>query len=986
VTRAIIIETAPGSRRLDPRESSPRSLTPIVEGELSSLEWTLRALRENGVADITYVGGYHIEKVVEAFPNISFRYLRTKIRGDELEALLRVEDHEKTCLVIHATTVLMPAALPILEGGGTCAGTYASNGSRKRAGAYALDRGGVAALLEAARSPLDGLHALEREIERVSRHEVRLDGLAAPAHDKAAVAAMILSGKAHALDSLAPLLKKARVLDLMRLRVAQWQSGREDVLAQIGDRFGGASVVVRSSTVSEDSFNGSAAGRFLSVLDVDAGDREALAKAIGDVISSFGTRGRAIHPDDEVLVQPYVRDLTASGVLLTRDPQHGSPYFVLNLEGESGRSDVVTSGGAGNIETNYLSWNAEGRTVLERRYGQILETGRELIRLSHFDALDIEFGLDAQGACYLFQVRPLACVEPIGIDGDEDILDAVAHLHEFVEEASRPRPGVLGHGNVFGNMSDWNPAEMIGAYPRPLALSLYQALIGDHAWAEARARLGYRDMDATPLILSLGGRPYVDIRASLNSFLPADLDDAIGERWVDFCLDKLRADPPLHDKIEFELAVTCLAPDWSRHEAWLVDAGLRTGERDRFRRCLSELTEGMIGGRIEPVARQFAAIERLESRRERILSASSDNVAGLGRRLRPLMIDCINFGLIPFSIVARYAFVAMSFLKGLRLVGAISDDLYDAFLHAIPTVSGRLARDTERLARREIELSEVVSRYGHLRPHSYDITSKSYAECPEHYFRSGGGLLAHDGAGEVDPVALMSRNKPGIEAALAGIGLDLDAETLARFMVEAIAGRERLKFEFMKSINAILETVAGIGGHIGVSREELSFVPISEFMSLESNSTSRVLQSHLRRASGQNDKRWLLAKALRLPDLITRPEDVYAHRLESWRPNFVTRKKVVATPVLVDGTSALPNLDGAIVFIRAADPGFDWIFGHSIAGLVTQYGGVASHMAIRAAEFGLPAAIGCGEILFEKLSRAPLVELDCEHRLITAAS
>ena len=35
-------------------------------------------------------------------------------------------------------------------------------------------------------------------------------------------------------------------------------------------------------------------------------------------------------------------------------------------------------------------------------------------------------------------------------------------------------------------MCDWNPAEMIGIKPLPLALSLYSELITDEIWAEQR--------------------------------------------------------------------------------------------------------------------------------------------------------------------------------------------------------------------------------------------------------------------------------------------------------------------------------------------------------------------------------------------------------------------------------------------------------------------------------------------------------------------
>ena len=64
--------------------------------------------------------------------------------------------------------------------------------------------------------------------------------------------------------------------------------------------------------------------------------------------------------------------------------------------------------------------------------------------------------------------------------------------------------------------------------------------------------------------------------------------------------------------------------------------------------------------------------------------------------------------------------------------------------------------------------------------------------------------------------------------------------------------------------------------------------------------------------------------------------------------------------------------------IDNADPGFDWIFIKNPSGLITKYGGMASHMAIRCAELGLPAAIGCGETLFEKLKESKKISMDCK--------
>ena len=76
------------------------------------------------------------------------------------------------------------------------------------------------------------------------------------------------------------------------------------------------------------------------------------------------------------------------------------------------------------------------------------------------------------------------------------------------------------------------------------------------------------------------------------------------------------------------------------------------------------------------------------------------------------------------------------------------------------------------------------------------------------------------------------------------------------------------------------------------------------------------------------------------------------------------------------------NLDNKIVFIESADPGYDWLFTTNFAGLITKYGGANSHMAIRCSELKIPAAIGCGEQLFEQIKKCNKIKLDCASSII----
>ena len=76
------------------------------------------------------------------------------------------------------------------------------------------------------------------------------------------------------------------------------------------------------------------------------------------------------------------------------------------------------------------------------------------------------------------------------------------------------------------------------------------------------------------------------------------------------------------------------------------------------------------------------------------------------------------------------------------------------------------------------------------------------------------------------------------------------------------------------------------------------------------------------------------------------------------------------------------DLEGRIVLIPSADPGYDWIFSHGIAGFITMYGGANSHMAIRAGELGIPAAVGVGEKLFQQYKAASCLEIDAQSKTI----
>lgn len=974
--QAVILGSMRGSRHLDASRSTPLSLETLETGE-TVLDWALHALARVGISQTTYVGGYQIQKVLERYPGLLYRYHAAWQEEGELSALLASRLRpEGDAFILRSDTVVLPEALSRLtaaEADVGCGGGVMHVRSR------CLPRALAIAAQAARTDPHAGLDqwitALAAEGVPIAR--VDLSGLAAPITDQLALARTVFGSKARTLERIQPLVKRAVILDQVRFSIGDWTQDPTRILEAVTSVFGNRQVVVRSSAHAEDGLEQSLAGRFCSVLDVPGQDGSRLREAIDRVMGSYAEDGRTVHVGDEVFVQPQVSDLAASGVVLTRDPETGAPYDVLNLDRRTGRSDAVTSGSQAALDTVYLSrWATLANLPPDVR--TCVAIARELEQLTHLTALDIELGIDRVSRAYVFQVRPIPYRLRKFELADEDLREELEHLREFLTGHMRPHPHLHGGTTLFSTMSDWNPAEMIGTTPRPLALSLYQRLIGDRAWAQARAQIGYRDVTPEPLVISLGGRPYVDVRASLNSFLPDGLEPEIGERWVDHGLGLLRKDPRLHDKVEFDVALTCWTFDVDGDRARLAAAGLTGADVERFQQRLLALTDRIVRQAVCPIDEQLALLDRLSPRQERTLANPASDPAHQARQLRYLLEDCERFGLVPFSILARYAFIAMALLRSLRAVGIFTAEQSDAILRSIPTVATELSSDLARHAAGELTTEVFLARYGHLRPGSYDITSPHYAAAPELYLTRGGSGAARATAASDQGVAaaLFEERAGAIDARLRQAGCSARAADLRDFVLRSIPARERAKFIFMKTVNALLEGAARLGDRFGFDREALSFLPIERIVRWAVESPSGATRAHLRREMEFAKKRWNLTCALRLPHLVRSPDDVEAFQLEEWTPNFVSNRRVVAAPIVLDGRMPQGTLDGRIVLIRAADPGFDWIFGHAIAGLVTQYGGVASHMAIRAAEFGLPAAIGCGELLFERLRAARLIELD----------
>jgi phosphohistidine swiveling domain-containing protein len=763
------------------------------------------------------------------------------------------------------------------------------------------------------------------------------------------------SSKANTLAALSGKLKSARVLPLVHFTVAQWNGSQETILKNIDTTLGDVVCIIRSSCQAEDTHSASNAGAFLSVAGICG--KPLLRSAISQVIESYGAANDA----NQVLVQPELQDVALCGVVLTREPATGAQYFIINYD-KSGATDGVTGGKSGAMETFVCSKSAAGGIVSPM--DKVIALARELETLTGCDHLDIEFAITKDGECVLLQVRPLVIKAdaPMSCEAQQAIL---ATIEQKISEGMRPHPHLHGARTAYGVMPDWNPAEIIGIRPRPLALSLYRDLVTDSIWSYQRNNYGYKNLRSFPLMVHFFGLPYIDVRVSMNSFIPGDIGGDLADRLANYYLDRLIAAPSLHDKVEFEIVFSCYTLDLPLRLETLRAHGFSEEDIATLSDSLRKLTNNIIRPETGLWRVDKDKTKTLQDRHKNIMDSDLSDI----ERIYWLLEDCKRYGTLPFAGLARAAFIAVQMIQSLVTEGILTPSERDRFIGDLNTVSSQITRDFAAGDR-----EAFLTKYGHLRPGTYDILSPRYDEAADYYFDWGNRSTPTP---REMKFALSVTQMKEISQLLSHHKLDYDIVGLLEFIGSAIEWREQSKFLFTKNLSDALQIFTRLGEAHGFSADDLSYASIGVIHELYAAGLD--IRATLAESIARGKAQYENTLQLRLPPLITAPSDAWSFFAPPSEPNFITQKNIAAAVVHHSDKS---RLAGAIAVIESADPGFDWLFSHNIAGLITAYGGANSHMAIRAGELGLPAVIGAGETLFSQWSKAKMLKVDCANRRV----
>ena len=783
----------------------------------------------------------------------------------------------------------------------------------------------------------------------------------------------IFSSKAKNINQLKGMNIKFKIPKFIFFTYKDWKKNKKEITKKIQKSLSSKNVIIRSSSIYEDTKKSSNAGKYLSVNNVKRKSNIQISKNIERVFKSYEKSNN--FSSNEIIVQESIGNISMSGVVFTHEIENGAPYYSINYDDQTSFTDTVTSGSSKYSNRTLYIYRSQKNKLKSKRFKKLIECVKDLEKKIKSDFIDIEFGLTKDLRCYIFQVRPIAKIKKWSQKLNENFENSFVKIKKKLSSQLKQKNMNESFNTVYGQMPDWNPAEMIGKISKPLSSSLYKALITEDTWSDARSKIGYFKPIKNDLMETFFDQPYIDTKLSFESFTPNNIKKNLRKKIVNNWLDNLRKKPYFHDKIEFDIAITCYTFDINEKINTLLKKSINTREKKILLKEYFEITNNILKNYMTNGL--HAEIDKIK--KLKLLQNDSSSNKKVIKDIEEKIYECKQFGTLPFSILARYAFIADTFIKSLINLKIISVNEAKKFYFSIKTIASDIAMDIENYRAKNISKNEFFRKYGHLRPGTYDICSKRYDESS--LFKGRKEIKRSIKRIQNRKFNFTKKTLNNIDIILNKNSFTINSQTFIDFVKDSIKAREYAKFIFTKSISDILEKLQIFFKKFKLGNEEISYLEINDVLKFTKNKNIKELKKKIIK----NKKLFKLHSLIKLPLVFTDINGLYVIPFQINAPNFITNKQIQGEIIEINSLTnyELKNkISGKIVLIEGADPGYDWIFSFNIKALITKFGGANSHMSIRCAEFGLPAAIGCGEQIFHKLKSSNTIFLNCETKKI----
>jgi len=725
-------------------------------------------------------------------------------------------------------------------------------------------------------------------------------------------------------------------------------------------------VAVRSSATAEDLPGASFAGQQDSYLDVSG--EESLLDAIRRCWASLWNERavayrRSNGVDDTrvslaVVVQEMV-DASAAGVLFTADPVTGQRRHAA-IDAVAGLGEELV---AGAVDPDHYAVDIASHQVVQRPVagqGSVL-SDQEVLTLAefgdrverHFNApQDIEFALDQERHVWLVQSRPITTLYPL----PEDAPDPQKELRVYFS------------GSVFqGYFEPITPMGiqffrlLSGAVSGMFGFSVDDPVAGSQILKEPGMRLY---IDVTPIVRDpVGRRAFVTLTS-------------MGEARSSAVLVQLASDPRL----------SLARRSRFRSVRAIAGALMRAGVPRSALRVLRspEATRARYVREIE----EFACIDLPEdTTSEQRLDAFERLILTVTPRMFPRMIGTIMPAMLSFALAVRLlrGKARMDELQTITrgaahnpttemdlALWALCTDVRDdadsreALIGRTPAELAAAYRRGTLAPRLQSGLKSFLARYGFRSIGEIDIGVERWSENPEHilgalanYLRLGDDALAPD--------AQFANGQREAEAMIASLLTRVHGPRRAILRVvlgrvrALIGDREAPKFHIIRLLATPSRELLKPVGRDLVARGRLSDEDDIFFLTLP----------EARRAAGGEDMRELVAARRatyererarrRIPRLLlsdgTDAEAALVSVGEGLRGSPASPGVVSGTARVIRSPAGARLEPGEILVAPSTDPGWTPLF-LTAGALVMEMGGMMSHGAVVAREYGIPAVVG----------------------------
>ncbi len=686
-------------------------------------------------------------------------------------------------------------------------------------------------------------------------------------------------------------------------------------------------IMIRSNSSSEDKEYSSSAGKYLSIGPIERNDLKTIKKSWEMVVGSYEEQD-----NQSAIFQNYIENAKSVSVLTSYKVGSDSAYRTFSTY-YGPETDAITSGKYSEINNFFMHRSFDILPKKYEKYNVYLKIITQLEDLFKNKQLDIEMVLDKNNSPQLLQVRPLMGkkLNKESIFDEKDVIDRNLKNYKKLNKTTADR---FGTNQIYSNMSDMNPAEMIGKKPDNIAFGLYKFMFTDTTWNIQRGEFGYRKYSGGKLMELFNNVAYINVNHSLNSFLTRSLQKESCEEIINYQLNKLKENPHLHDSIEFDISRSSYVFDTVEEFSKEYKNIISPSEIIKWHNDLIQID----------TQNKFT----LEKNKKIILSTFSklDKSFEYSKKENIKLIR--DTMALPFTHHSRLGFVYFAQLNSLLEKEVISEDQKKLLLLSVNSISTKMKADAYEVKIGKKTLEGFLDVYGHIRAGNYNLLSsnlKNNLNFTESLINNseqplGDNILPKDIYMNIEEYFTINE-------------IPLKASTWIDMFQEGISTRENSKFYYTKGIDGILNEIS------------------------EKNTSDRELFDLLDIDFNEENTSDMRLKNVLMPDLITSNEDFYFYEEMSKNGNYIGQGTVIGDVLLIDNEANRPNnLENKIVVIPAADPGWDWIFNYKIKSLITKYGGPNSHMAIRCAEHNIPAILGIGENNFTVISNSKSLKID----------